>query len=72
MTTIGTTALAVLDQLDERYGHDPYYVLGKIEAEARDDLCGRLATPTQRLTRIVALIEAWDRADHAHRSEKSP
>lgn len=67
-----TTAAAVLDQLDQRYGHDPYYVLGKIEAEARDDICGRLATPTQRLARIVALIEAWERADHEHRKNKKP
>lgn len=67
MTTATTTTLAVLDQLDQRYGHDPYYVLGKIEAEARDDICGQLATPTQRLARIVALIDAWERADQAHR-----
>ena len=65
--TPSATTQAVLDQLDARYGHSPYYVLGKIEAEARDDISGTLATPKRRLARIVELIDAWERADQQHR-----
>ena len=67
----GTDTDGLLDRLQRELADQPAFVLGQIEAYARDDLCDPCLSPRQRLTEIVRLINAWDtarqRVTHAHR-----
>ena len=57
-----TTVTALIDQLRQEFADRPAFVLGQIEAYARDELCDPCLTPRQRLTQIVRVINAWDDA----------
>ena len=58
----GTDTDVLLDRLQRELADKPAFVLGQIEAYARDELCDPCLTPRQRLTEIVRVINAWDKA----------
>lgn len=57
-----TTVNTLIEQLQREFADRPAFVLGQIEAYARDELCDPCLTPRQRLTHIVRVINTWDLA----------
>lgn len=64
-------ANSLVERLRQEFADNPIFVLGQIEAYARDELCDPCLTPRQRLTQIVRVINTWDLACR-HRKHTNP